>query len=400
LYRDRLGSAFLHTRHSLKRRAGETTEAFEADAFKLTDIDPRQGPYQLINTALNVPGSRFANRRGRNADFFLFSRCYVGSDATDYVRTEWAEKAVDGLNIGTAMAISGAAAAPNMGMASIRPLSPTIALLNVRLGRWVRHPRDIAKRWARLEKWRLLRIPGPYHLLLEAFAKSGAGVTARDANAKGDVKAMDGVKAKDDVKAKDSGFVFLTDGGHIDNLGIYELLRRRCRIIIAIDAEADPDLTALSLVQVERFARIDLNVIIQMAWPRIAARTRAVADEMRAGNLKSEKGPHVAVGTISYPPSSDSGGQRESGVIIYIKASVTGDENDYVLAYKAANQRFPHETTADQLFSEQQFEAYRALGEHIGRRFVDGRDEVAVFADDRDALLKTIKEHMPATDVR
>jgi hypothetical protein len=151
---------------------------------------------------------------------------------------------------------------------------------------------------------------------------------------------------------------------------------------------------------VERFARIDLNVIIQMAWPRIAARTQAVADEMRKGNLKSEKGPHVAVGTISYPPSSDSAGQRESGVIIYIKASVSGDENDYVLAYKAANQRFPHETTADQLFSEQQFEAYRALGEHIGRRFVDGRDEVAVFADDRDALLKTIKELMPDTDVR
>ena len=105
----------------------------------------------MINTALNVPGSKFANRRGRNADFFVFSQRYIGSEATGYVETRAAEVTVDGLNIGTAMAISGAAAAPNMGMASIRPLSPTIALLNVRLGRWIRHPLDIFNRNAKLE---------------------------------------------------------------------------------------------------------------------------------------------------------------------------------------------------------------------------------------------------------
>jgi hypothetical protein len=105
---------------------GRVAEAVELDdGFCLTDIKPQQGPYHLINAAL--PGSRFANRRGRNADFFLFSRCLIGSEATGYVETEKAERAVDGLNIGTAMAISEAAAAPNMGMASVRPLSPTIA---------------------------------------------------------------------------------------------------------------------------------------------------------------------------------------------------------------------------------------------------------------------------------
>ena len=182
----------------------------------------------MINTALNVPGSTFANRRGRNADFFVFSRLYIGSEATGYVDTELAEAIVDGLNIGTAMAISGAAAAPNMGMASIRPLSPTIALLNVRLGRWIRHPEDIALRRATLKgegERQFWRIPRPRYLLYEAFSKTGVSVEQLDAKA----------------LRKRHGFVFLTDGGHIDNLGVYELLRRRCKLIIAIDGEADPD---------------------------------------------------------------------------------------------------------------------------------------------------------------
>src|SRR5262249_57505468 len=90
------------------------------------------------------------------------------------------------------------------------------------------------------------RMPGRIELLFEGLSKSGVGVRNGDS------------------KKKRRGFVFLTDGGHIDNLGIYELLRRRCRLIISIDAEADPDFTGGSLVQVERFARIQFNALIAM----------------------------------------------------------------------------------------------------------------------------------------
>ena len=388
LYRDRLGRAFL-----IRRRVAAGRIAGEVDIeddFSLSNINTKQGPYHLINTALNVPGSPFANRRGRNADFFLFSRCFIGSEATGYIETRKAERVVDGLNIGTAMAISGAAAAPNMGMASIRPLSATITLLNVRLGRWVRHPRDIARRIVRLDaakkeaELHLRRIPGPRHLLFEAFSKSGTAVTeARNAK----------------PGRENSGFIFLTDGGHIDNLGIYELLRRRCRLIIVIDAESDPDLDAASLVQVLRFARIDFNVTIRMDWTPIAKRTRAVSNEMRKNEPHSASGPHVAVGVIDYPPTKD-GRERQQGVLIYIKASLSGDENDYVLAYKAAHPLFPHESTADQLFSEEQFEVYRALGEHTARRAVDGRDAVAVFPEDRSELLQILRDLLPGTNFR
>ena len=405
LYRDRLGQAFL-----IKRKTDGTVkdEIDYADDFKLSKIDAQRAPYHLINTALNVPGSKFANRRGRNADFFVFSQRYIGSEATGYVETRAAEVTVDGLNIGTAMAISGAAAAPNMGMASIRPLSPTIALLNVRLGRWIRHPLDIFNRNAKLEaekekkqkeakgkeekgkeekqeegERQFWRIPRPRHLLYEAFSKTGVSVEQLDAKA----------------LKKRGGFVFLTDGGHIDNLGVYELLRRRCKLMIAIDGEADPDFDSGSLVQVERFARIDMNVIIKLNWEPIGIRTQAVTNEIKNGQLKEQPGPHVALGSISYPPLTP-GGEREKGALIYIKASLSGDESDYVIAYKKANPQFPHETTLDQLFSEEQFEAYRALGEHIARRFLDGRDGVAAYSDEKEELLKIVSAMLPEATVK
>jgi hypothetical protein len=379
LFRDRLGSAFL-----FRRDGPEGPQVLEgADTFKFTQITPGRSPYHLVNTALNLPGSNFANRRGRNADFFMFSRLFTGSEATGYVSTKLVEHLTDGLNVGTAMAISGAAAAPNMGMASMRPLSVTIALLNVRLGRWLRHPADILryknstpfKRW-----WR--GTPGPIYLLREAFFKSGANVDERGAN------------------AGPAGFIFLTDGGHIESLGVYELLRRRCAVIVAVDAEADPDFGFGSLVQLQRFARIDLGIRIVMDWAPIGEGSLAVSENMKKRLRSAKPGPHVALGLIDYPPPSgdvvkEKPSAREKGVLIYIKASVSGDESDYVTAYKSANQDFPQQSTMEQLFSEEQFEVYRALGEHIGRRFVGGDDAPSVDPAHKDALIELVEGFFP-----
>ncbi|WP_404538705.1 patatin-like phospholipase family protein [Bradyrhizobium sp. USDA 223] len=389
LYRDRLGRAFLFKRRAvlatpprgvIERLFGtRSNDVLEgADTTKFSEIPGGRSPYHLINTALNVPGSKFANRRGRNADFFLFSRLFVGSEATGYVDTRSAEKITDGLNIGTAMAISGAAAAPNMGVASLRPLSPTIAFLNLRLGRWLCHPADIyrlAKRKVRGQTWS--GRPGPKYLMHEAFFKSGTTV------AEGSL-----------TDGKRKGFVFLTDGGHIENLGIYELLRRRCRIIVAVDAEADEDMRALSLVQLQAFARIDLGTVISLDWKPIAERTRATSAELRKGKRDPQPGPHVALGQIDYPPPEGKM-EREMGVLIYIKASLTGDENDYVTEYKLENPSFPHETTLEQLFSEKQFECYRALGEHIARRMITGEDVVSVSGALRQELVEIARTRFP-----
>ncbi len=369
LYRDRLGSAFLVT-----RSAPGAEGLVAADLFSFTKLDPKASPYLIMNAALNVPGSSYANKRARNADFFIFSRNYLGSEATGYVSTERAEKVIDGLNVGTAMAISGAAAAPNMGMSSLRPLSPTIAMLNFRLGRWIRHPCGVAKLAAAnpLTRWWKGK-PGPFYLLREAFFKSGTKVTNLTTD-----------------QPIDSGFVFLTDGGHIENTGIYQLLRRHCKVIIAIDGEADPQFAFASLVQLERFARIDLGTQIQMDWREIGVRSNEVAADLKKGVFHPWPGPHVALGRIDYPRN----GTREYGVLVYVKASLSGDENDYVIGYKTAHPAFPHEThetTLEQLFSEEQFEAYRALGEHIMRRFLSGQDQASPKSAERKELIATLK---------
>jgi hypothetical protein len=102
-------------------------------------------PYHLINCALNAPGSKNTALQGRMTDFFLFSPCFSGSALTQYYRTsEW--EAADGhLDLGTAMAVSAAAAAPQMGLATKKTLSFWLALLNVRLGYWAKKPHSKLK---------------------------------------------------------------------------------------------------------------------------------------------------------------------------------------------------------------------------------------------------------------
>jgi hypothetical protein len=142
-------------------------------------------------------------------------------------------------------------------------------------------------------------------------------------------------------------------------------------------------------VRLQRFARIDLGTRIFIDWEPIAARSRAVSAEVKTRTVSPQPGPHVAIGLIDYPGAGD--GPRERGVLIYIKASLSGDENDYVMAYKAAHPNFPHESTMDQLFSEEQFEAYRALGEHITLRLLTGQDMPSVAADfDRELAISSI----------
>src|SRR5262249_1544026 len=117
--------------------------------LRLSGLSEKNAPYHLINAAINVQSSKEANRRGRNADFFLFSRNFIGSKATGYARTVDVEGIVPDLDLGTAMAVAGAAASSEMGAATIKPLAPTLALLNVRLGYWLRNPNRIKRRGRR-----------------------------------------------------------------------------------------------------------------------------------------------------------------------------------------------------------------------------------------------------------
>ncbi len=154
-------------------------------------------------------------------------------------------------------------------------------------------------------------------------------------------------------------WVNLSDGGHIENLAGIELLRRRCKYIIIGDGEADPMLHFAGLARLMRYASIDLGIGIDLDLD--ALRLRASTEERDAGQVSAA---HWTVGTITYPPR-DGAGATETGYLLYLKSSFTGDEREVIREYRHRYPDFPHQSTADQAFDEDQFEAYRALGQHI-----------------------------------
>ena len=169
-------------------------------------------------------------------------------------------------------------------------------------------------------------------------------------------------------------FVNLSDGGHFDNLGVYELIRRSCRYIIVCDAGQDDRFICEDLGNLVRRCRTDFGVEIDIAVDRIRGRDAAGISQT-----------HCVVGKIHYlnipqPRARPARGRRtaarscpaarpghEEGYLVYIKPSMTGDEPQDVLEYNRRIPEFPHQTTADQWFNESQFESYRKLG-HACRR--------------------------------
>jgi Patatin-like phospholipase len=307
-YRKKLAEAYLIQRAKNPRPGQPFDEAVE---LKLSKANSPRAPYQLINAALNVPASKNPAMQGRLTDFFVYSCAFCGSPLTGYKpTTEWENK--DGhLDLGTAMAISGAAAAPQMGLGTRRRLSFWLALLNVRLGYWVRNP-------AKHTRFPF-SAPGLWFLLKEMLGWM-------------------------DERAP---WIYVSDGGHIENLGVYELLRRRCKYIVAIDGEQDQRMTFGALTTLQRLAAIDLGVKIDINL-----------DDLRL-NEQGLSRSHFRFARIHYP-------DKQYGYLLYVKSSLTGNEGEFLRRYRIEDPAFPHDPTADQFFSEARFEAYRSLGEHMG----------------------------------
>ncbi|MCX2982497.1 hypothetical protein EYC98_16670 [Halieaceae bacterium IMCC14734] len=342
-YRDRLSKAFLID-------LDDEDEILPTDDVKMSQLNQpgSKAPYHLVNVALNLQGSSLKDLRGRESDFFIFSKHYTGGEITGYAPTEVMEHVDSHLNLGTAMAISGAAAAPNMGRTTNRSLSFIMTLLNIRLGYWLPNPAKVeAGSWY---KRMLLGGARPALIWREALGR---------------------------INAKTS-HVNVSDGGHIENLAVYELLRRRCKFIVAVDGEHDPEITFNGLVTVMRFARIDMGIEIDFS----VGSDSLVEGDTALDNLRLRRASsgernslaHWALADINY-------GNGEVGHLLYIKLSVTGDEPEYIRAYRKENPAYPHESTADQFFSEAQFEAYRALGEHICEGMLKDVERLGGFAN-------------------
>lgn len=341
-YRNRLAQTFLLDGSN----AGQPVPVERQSLSELRKTPKSAAPYHILNAALNLPSSGIDELRGRDSDFFMFTKHYCGSPVAGYQDTQKWEDADSHLDLGTAMAISGAAAAPQMGMVSIRGVSFLMTLLNVRMGYWQRQPFTEKERSSKFLR-KLLGGPGPLYLCREAM----------------------------NIAHQDFPYLNLSDGGHLENLAIYELLRRRCKYIVAIDGECDPELVFPSLRQLQRFATVDLGVSVDIVVDRIAwIPLKPVFEEHDDQDSDGNKPPvpppmrfsraHFAVGKITYPAVPGTC-EEAVGWLVYVKLSVTGNEPHQITDYRRRNPTAPHQTTADQVFEEDQFEAYRSLGEHV-----------------------------------
>lgn len=295
-------------------------------------------PLHILNIAVNLVNDKMLGWQQRKAASFTVSALHAGSDIFGY-RPSKDYGGDDGMSLGTAMAISGAAASPNMGYHSSPVITLILALFNVRLGWWLGNPKR-AERTA-FKGPPLYRRDGPVWaaapLIAECF-----GLTN-----------------------KDSRFVYLSDGGHFENLGLYEMARRRCRHVVVSDAGCDPENLFADLGNAIRKIRVDLGVDIRM---------QAMFHHSRGGDYvpgAACEGFYCGIGTIAYP-------EGNPGTLVYIKPGLYGGEPHDVVNYACENAAFPHEPTSDQWFSESQFESYRRLGEHVAEQVIDtiGADEV------------------------
>jgi hypothetical protein len=323
-YRNRLIRAYLGA--SNDRRKPNLFTGFDASDNVLLSKLHQNRPFPVINMALNLVGGQNLAWQERKAESFTATPLHCGASRLGYRLTE-VYGGHDGLSLGTAVATSGAAANPNMGFNSSPAITFIMALFTVRLGAWLGNPRISGKR-ARYQRSgpRFSAIP----LLAEAFGWT------------------------DD----NHPYVSLSDGGHFEDLGLYEMVRRRCHIILACDAGADPGFGFKDLGNAIRKIRIDFGIPIVFT-----DRVYILPKDKQSGGAASDKARYCAVAEIRYGDVDKNGA---TGTLIYIKPSICEQLRPTpfdVANYARFSRDFPHESTGNQWFSETQFESYRGLGE-------------------------------------
>ncbi len=355
-YRDRLVRAYLGA--SNKYRKTNTFTGFDdGDNFQLHRLK-KQRPFHVINATLNLVGGTNLAWQNRKAASFTMSPLHSGSwclgyrhtneycrnknlgDCSDVTRCNRLEKDCvkddsgklvcqlpgKALRLGTAMAISGAAANPNMGYYSSSVVTFLMSLFNIRLGWWLGNTGDVGSKKDRF---------GDYF-----FEKSSPSVAV--------LPLLNETLGRTDKHKK---FLNVTDGGHFENLALYEMVLRRCRFIVLSDGAADEEFKYGEIANAIQKCKVDLGVDI--------AFTKEIT--IRSRNSKSEAGverTRFSLGYITYPEQS-----QATGYLLYIRPTFYQDEEPMdVRFYANANTKFPHQSTGDQMYDEKQFEAYRRLG--------------------------------------
>ncbi|AFL88374.1 apolipoprotein N-acyltransferase [Terriglobus roseus DSM 18391] len=368
-YRNRLTRCYLGATNR-KRKPDPLTGFDEGDTkdtvLSTFRVDKYKGPFPIFCSTLNLTFGEDLAWQQRKAASFIFTPLYSGYHVgwttgikkhvlsyNGYVPTRTFAYPNGGINMATAVAISGAAVSPNWGYHTSPATAFLMTMFNVRLGWWLRNPRTSKYAGQACSSTQLFdadETPSPRFPAGSLINELRGSVT------------------------DSSDFVYLTDGGHFENMGLYELIRRRCRFVVVCDAEEDHAFTFGGIGNAIQRCRIDFGVEI----------------DLNLGNLRPQMDPqlgypvskcHFVSGTVRYPERMDDEAPI-TGRILYIKASLTGQtpqfkkansgaitnlpgESGDLLKQRLGNAAFPNDSTANQWFDEETFESYRRLGIHI-----------------------------------
>ena len=322
-----------------------TDDAALRPASQAEKPHPPRGPLHLINTNVVLVNSKIRAYEERGGDNFILSPLYCGSNATGWCPTT--DFMQGKMTLPTAVAVSAAAVNPNTGVGgegiTRNPLlSLVMYLLNLHIGYWATHPNP------RVRKWNFIN-----HFLPAGLYTIGSVLGGSH---------WFGFR-------EDRPYLRLTDGGHFENMGVYELIRRRMKLIIVVDGGADPDFsfsdfqTTVRRIEDDFGARLEVvegatpDEIVPVPVPREASYYPKEAEFATQGHM---------LGRVTYADGSEA-------TIIYLKTTLTRDVSFKVKGYAAQHPAFPDESTSDQFFDEVQFESYRELGFRLADQMLEAQ---------------------------
>lgn len=350
-YRDRLMETFMPDVTEVIQVEGADPAASDiADRVSLHEMCSGKhplAPYHIINANIIVEESHIPKFQGRKGDNFILSPRYCGSNATGWRCTNEFMKGY--MTLPTAMAISGAAVNPGAGcggegMTRQSLLSMLMTFLNIRLGYSAPNP-DPDKQ---------PRLPWHPNFLCPGF---------RDLFMRWRI-------------TEKSRFVQLSDGGHFENLGLYELLRRRLKLIVVCDGAADPNYTFSDLANAIEKAWVDFGAIVHVTAEQLQAMTPC-RDEDHASDKNDKADPRAQkfaqkgylMARIDY--EAVKGSDESKGILLYLPTTFIHGLSADLYGYRKTHPEFPDEPTSDQFFDEKQFEAYRELGFQLAWRMLE-----------------------------
>ena len=393
LYHDRLARAYLGASNPQRGKPGKSsiTDPIPGDDGLCPDcwsdaVFSKGAPLHLLNVTANETASThgktiFRDRKGiglaagpcglsagarhhavfkrRPRDGSMDDGTYrplrPGNSGYSMFGSDGTTKKPERLTLGQWMAISGAAFSTGMGYHTTFALSVLTGFANLRLGYWW----DSGAIPPFYNRDRTLGRMLGHHVFHFLFPVQAYLLNELSASFHG----------------PDEPHWYLSDGGSFENMGGYELIRRRLPLMVIVDGEEDPDYSYEGLANLVRKARMDFGAEISfltrerialLNMPQEIADCFDHPDQLRPDEAGYSTA-HAALASVRY-----GGAEQPGSLLIYIKPTLKRDVPADVREYQVKNKPFPQQPTMNQFFDEAQWESYRRLGETIADKiFVD-----------------------------